>query len=304
MKVIFHEVSKKYLIALSMILLMISGCGKSPDKSGLNGNSDFLKALWITDDREWPKEDSLMYGDFPAPVFRKEFILKGEVKSAILNITAAGYYKASINGKPIGKNILDPAWTDFSKRIYYSEYEITSDLLPGKNCLGTTLGNGFYNLLPMKMWSTYNLRDYLPVGKPMFIASLKITYITGEIEEVNTNSEWKYSYGPVIRNSVYLGEVFDAGREIKGWNTPDFDDKGWKNSVVDHGPGGKLQKAFFPAVQITGKCKPVSILSTEKNRWIADMGVNFTGLYTIKLRGSPATQLFYGSERDFMKMAP
>ncbi len=145
----------------------------------------------------------------------------------------------------------------------------------------------------MKMWSTYNLRDYLPVGKPMFIASLKITYDNGEIEEINTNSGWKYSYGAVIRNSVYLGEVYDAGKEIKGWNTPDFDDKGWESSVIHSGPGGKLEKAFFPAVQVTGKCKPAGIISAGKNTWIIDMGVNFTGLYTVRLKGQPGDTIAF-----------
>ncbi|MBK7713585.1 MAG: alpha-L-rhamnosidase N-terminal domain-containing protein [Bacteroidales bacterium] len=144
------------------------------------------------------------------------------------------------------QNILDPAWTNYSRRVYYSEYDITQDLHPGKNCIGTTIGNGFFNPLPMKMWSTYNLRDYLPVGKPMFIASLKITYDNGEIEEINTNSGWKYSYGAVIRNSVYLGEVYDAGKEIKGWNTPDFDDKGWETLL-------------FTAVPVANSKKPSSL---------------------------------------------
>ena len=115
---------------------MISGCGNSHDQSGKNENSDFQHAVWITDNREWPVADSLMYGDFPAPLFRKEFSVKKEVKSATLYITAAGYYSASVNGKTIGKNYLDPAWTDFSKRIYYSEYDITSDIKEGNNCIG------------------------------------------------------------------------------------------------------------------------------------------------------------------------
>ena len=43
-----------------------------------------------------------------------------------------------------------------------------------------------------------------------------------KVEEINTDSSWKYSYGPVIRNSVYLGEVYNAGKEIEGWNLPGF----------------------------------------------------------------------------------
>ena len=84
---------------------------------------------------------------------------------------------------------------------------------------GITLGNGFYNPLPMKMWGRYNLRKNMPVGNPKTIARLKIEYKNGEIEEVITDNSWKYSYGPILKNNVYLGEVYDAGKEKSGWNT-------------------------------------------------------------------------------------
>jgi alpha-L-rhamnosidase len=137
----------------------------------------------------------------------------------------------------------------------------------------------------MRMWSTFNLRDYLPVGKPVLIARLKLVYNNGEIQEVNTNGSWKYSYGPVLKNNVYLGEVYNAGKEIEGWNLAGFNDSGWKKSVQNDGPGGKLEKAFFPPIQVTGKHKPVAVLSPEKGTYILDMGVNFTGLYRIRLKG-------------------
>lgn len=272
----------KILITISCLSILFS-CGKTPDRTAEMG--DLTSASWITDAQEWPVTDSLMYGEFPAPLFRKEFSVKENLKSATLYITAAGYYSASINGKPIGENYLDPAWTNFSKRIYYAEFDITSDIKEGTNCLGTTIGNGFYNLLPMRMWSTYNLRDYLPVGKPTFIVRLKLEYDTGETEVVITDRSWKFSYGPVLKNNVYLGEVYHAGKEIEGWNLVGFDDSGWKKSVENRGPGGILLKAFFPPIQVTGRHNPIAVTSPERGIYIMDMGVNFTGLYRIRLKG-------------------
>lgn len=275
----------RMLIVLSLVVLLFTGCSKSQNKNIGNIKGELQDADWITDGRVWPVTDSLMYGDFPAPLFRKEFQVRKEVKSATLFITAAGYYRASLNGKTIDKNYLDPAWTNYSKRVYYSEYDVTSGIKTGDNCIGATIGNGFYNPLPMKMWSTYNLRNYLPVGKPSLIAKLKIVYSNGETEEINTGSKWKYTYGPIIRNNVYLGEVYCGGKEVEGWDLPGFNDKAWGSSVISDGPGGNLEKAFFPPVQITDKCNPVNVLPSAQNRWIVDMGVNYTGLYRIKLRG-------------------
>ena len=272
----------KILIAFFLFPILLS-CNKSTDRP--SENADFLHSSWITDARVWPVADSLMYGEYPAPLFRKEFSVKGSLKSATLYITAAGYYSAFLNGKPIGKNYLDPAWTDYSKRIYYTEFDITSDIKEGTNCIGTTIGNGFYNPLPMRMWSTFNLRDYLPVGKPTFIARLKLEYDNGETEVVITDRSWKYSYGPILKNNVYLGEVYNAGKEIEGWNLAGFDDSGWKKSDENSGPGGILQKAFFPPIQLTGRHNPIAVSSPERGIYIMDMGVNFTGLYRIRLKG-------------------
>ncbi|MBK7438315.1 MAG: alpha-L-rhamnosidase N-terminal domain-containing protein [Saprospiraceae bacterium] len=83
--------------------------------------------MWITGASELPTTDSLFYLLItPSPLFRKEFTVNNSVDEAKLCITAAGYYHASLNGTRLRKKVLDPAWTDFSKRIYYSEYDVTS----------------------------------------------------------------------------------------------------------------------------------------------------------------------------------
>lgn len=118
------------------------------------------KALWLEDGIALPESDSLFYLDHPAPLFRKTFKTNKSVQSASLSITAAGYFKASLNGQGIKENVLDPAWTDFSKRIYYSEYDVTSLVQKGDNCIGVSLGNGFYNPLPLRLRSALTSENY------------------------------------------------------------------------------------------------------------------------------------------------
>lgn len=278
------KINTLYMLIIST-LLFFSGCGGHKALVSEDTNGDLKNALWITDKGEWPLSDSAMFGDLPAPLFRKCFNVKDDVKTATLYITAAGYYSAFINGEKIGKNILDPAWTRFSKRIYYSEYDLTGALKPGNNTLAATLGNGFYNPLPMKLFGKYNLQNELPSGKPALIARLVIEYMNGTADEIVSDTSWKHSYGPVRKNNVYLGEVYNCNKEITGWNLPDFNDNDWHTSIKCEGPGGNLQKAFFPAVQVTDTISPLSVESLPKGRYIIDMGVNFTGLYRIRLRG-------------------
>lgn len=273
-------------IKIAIILLSIIACSKIHDKTEQRNLDPLANAQWIEEVRDLPVNDSLFYLDNPSPLFRKEFKTDKTIENATLFITAAGYYHASINGARIGKNVLDPAWTDFSKRIYYTEYDLTSLIHQGDNCLGVSLGNGFYNPLPLRKWGRRNLRADINVGKPTFIAKLLINYKNGTSEEIITDTSWKHADGPLTKNSVYLGVAYDARKEIEGWNNPGFNDTTWKEVKMGAGPGGKLEKAFFPPVQVTQNIKPKEVSSPNKGVYIVDMGVNFTGTYKIKLGGN------------------
>ena len=270
----------------ALLLFLFFACSYGVAQNEFSGFGKEDKAQWISDDRELPESDSLFYLDYPAPLFRKDFSLKGNVQKATLFITAAGYYKATLNGAPIGKNELDPAWTDYSKRIYYSEYDVTSHLTSGDNCLGVSLGNGFYNPLPLRKWGHRNLRRDLTVGKPTFIAKLILQYKNGETEAIVSDGSWKYTYGPMVKNDVYLGVVYDARKEVKQWDRAGLDVRSWNFAKIGKSPGGQLQKAFSPPVQVTEEITPVNIYSPENGVYIVDMGINFTGTYKIKLSGT------------------
>jgi len=249
-------------------------------------------ANWITAGQVEPSADSLLFGDHPAPLFRKEFSINGRVAHAYLTITAAGYYQIYINGKTIEYNLLDPAWTNFAKRIYSSTFEVTSQLAGGVNSIGVQLGNGFYNPLPMRMFGSFNLRKALPFGEPCFIARLRLIYADGTTKEIITDRSWKTAPGAYIRNNVYLGVWYDARRETNGWSSPGFSEDFWQSSVVTKGPGGKIQETFFPAVKLTEHLHPIAIHS-KGQRVILDFGVNMTGSYRIKLSGATGDSIHF-----------
>ena len=282
------------LLTLSCMLVFLTTCQRS------SITDPFENAAWIGEQQSGPLPDSLMYGDIPAPLFRKAFSVRKEIQSAVLSITAAGYYRAYINGEEVGANFLDPAWTDYSKRIYYAEYDLAGQVVQGENCIGTTLGNGFYNPLPLRMWGRRNLRESLPVGQPVFIAKLELFYIDGTKEEIVSDTSWKYAHGPILKNNVYLGEVYDGRADIPGWKQPEFNDAKWLAAELHDGPGGRLQEAFFPPVQVTGKIRPLEVYAPSEGIYIADMGKNFTGVYRIKLKGEPGdTVTFRFGERIY-----
>jgi alpha-L-rhamnosidase len=80
-----------------------------------------------------------------APLFRREFSLSSALESAVLNISGLGYYEAWINGERVGDHVLDPAQTDYERRVFYVAYDVTTLVRQGSNCIAVMLGNGWYN---------------------------------------------------------------------------------------------------------------------------------------------------------------
>ena len=67
-------------------------------------------------------------------------------------MSGLGYYELRLNGRRVGDRVLDPGWTDYSKRVLYSTYDVTAQLKPGRNAVGAMLGRGWYDPLPLNMW--------------------------------------------------------------------------------------------------------------------------------------------------------
>jgi len=254
------------------------------------------KAQWIGDGRPQFERDEDFYQDDPMPLFRKTFSANKAIADARLYICGLGYYESYINGSKVGDHVLDPGWTAHREQALYVTYDITGMLQRGSNAIGVMLGNGWYNPLPLRLFRFANLRDHQQTGRPVVKAQLLIRYMDGTSEIICTDQTWKTKQGPIVRNNVYLGEHYDARREIKNWNTTRIKDDDWQSAVVAKGPSGKLTPQMAPAVKIGEVVKPVRIYEQEPGKYIVDMGINFAGVARINVRGPAGTkiQIRYG----------
>ena len=259
-------------------------------------NPEDWKAGWIFDGRPTPEEDADFYREDPAPLFRKDFILDQRPVKARLYISGLGYYEARLNGSRVGDQFLDPGWTDCADRILYSTYDVTALLQKGTNCLGAVLGNGWYNPLPLRMWGRLNLREHLAVGRPCLIAQLEIHFADGSSHTVVTDKSWKVHEGPLLRNNIYLGEVYDARCEIPGWDTAGFDGSAWSQAALAPEPGGRLQAQSQPPIRAVEVIRPVGISEPSPGVFIFDFGENFAGWARLQVEAPQGTkiQLRYG----------
>jgi len=249
------------------------------------------KAKWISDQRALPTKDEDFYKETPNPLLWKEIKLKKEVKSARLYIAGLGYSIAYINGQRVGDHMLDMPWTQFGKQVMYNTFDVTSMLRKGENAVGVMLGNGWYNPMPIKMFQRWNLRDYLTIGKPCLKAQLRITLSDSSTQTIVTNESWKTGDGPILKNSVYLGELYDARLELKGWTEATFDDSNWQNAKLEAGPKGQLIARYMPPVRATKILKPVKMTEPKPGVYLFDFGQNFAGAPRLKVKGAAGTKV-------------
>jgi alpha-L-rhamnosidase len=252
--------------------------------------SDWLGAKWIDDGKPLPAKDEDFYQPDPAPLLRTEFTITKPVVRARLHMAGIGHAYASLNGARVNADELGPPWTNFDRSVLFNSYEV--DVHQGINCLGLTLGNGWFNPLPLRMWGGRNIREALPTGRPRAIALLVVEHADGSRTTVTTGEGWRTTGGPTVRNSVFLGEERDARLAISGWDEPGFDASSWKPARVTDAPLDPLKPILdMPPVRKTGAIRPVAITSPAPGTHIVDFGENFTGLPEIMLNVPAGTRM-------------
>ena len=224
----------------------------------------------------------------PAPYFRKFFQADKKIKKARAYIAVGGLYELYINGRRIGNHQLDPMYTRFDRRNLYVAYDITSQLQQGKNAVGVLLGNGWYNHQSMAIW----FFDRAPWrNRPAFCMDMRITYEDGTIETVTSGIDWKTALSPVIFNSIYTAEHYDARLEQEGWNTIDFDDSGWEQAINRSAPSSQIVSQQLHPIRHVREIPAESVNKLNDTAYVFDIGRNISGISRITLSAPEGTTI-------------
>ena len=169
----------------------------------------FENAKWITRTpcRVWrmPSYEELS----PAPYLTKSFDVEKAVDLAVLNIVAYGQGAYFINGKKIPDSYLPTVHSLTDKTLVYSSYDLTGDIVNGKNKIGVVIGNDFQTN------ASNPFRGYVRM-----IAQLDITYKDGTEEQIVSDTSWKTADSPILFDMRRCGEKFDARLKINGFPKP------------------------------------------------------------------------------------
>jgi len=233
------------------------------------------KATWIepvqSDERQ-----------MPGLLVRKEFAVTKKIASARAYVTSHGFYELHINGKKVGDEIFTPGWTSYNKRLQYQVFDITAMLQQGANGVGAMLADGWYRsaLAWENNWAIW--------GKKLaFLCQLQITFTDGSEQTIVTDNSWKSSQdGPVVKDGIYVGESYDARKEMKGWDNAGFDDSKWKAaSATDYSKNNLIAVQTVPVKKIQ-ELTPIRIFKTPKGLLVADFGQNMVGWVRLKVKGN------------------
>ncbi|WP_244629671.1 alpha-L-rhamnosidase [Martelella limonii] len=187
----------------------------------------------------------------------------------VLHISALGLYRAFINGKRVGDDLLTPGWTCYDDRIAYQSYDISGLVTDGENRIEIWLGDGWYR--SQIMWAEQPILNCWGdrIGAiAEIVAGDEICLATGE--------NWKSGLLPITRSGIYYGEDYDARLEALqltgGVECLDFD----THKLVAH--------EIAPVRELPVNA-PVASWTDADGRTIFDFGQNAGGYVRITLSG-------------------
>lgn len=213
------------------------------------------------------------------PIFRKNFRITKRVKQAIAYISGLGHFELSINGEKTGNHFLDPGWTKYDKQAQYVTFDVTKQVVQGKNAIGVMLGNGFYYVPPERYRKITGFYGY-----PKLICRLLLQYADGSSEDIVSDGSWKTAAGPITFSSIYGGEDYNANLEQNGWNKPAFNDAAWKNVILTNGPLHLAAQSQEP-IKIFESFPAKTINQPKPNIWVYDLGQNASAIPEIIVTG-------------------
>ena len=211
--------------------------------------------------------------DVHDPAVAKMFCVSAGLTSAVLKVTGVGYYEARINGRKVGQKVLDPTPTDYTRRVYYSTYDVSGLLHSGTNEIRILLGNGLYNVQSEAAWK-FNQAPWH--GSPRGIAALDLAFADGTKSRVATDPSWRAVPSPVAFNDFREGEVVLSRAGVAAQP---------RNAEEMSAPGGTLVPAEHPGAEIVREYPVAEVETLPDGSTLYDFGFNIAGWARIRFSG-------------------
>ena len=200
---------------------------------------------------------------------QKEFNLAKRATRARIYVTGMGAYHLIFNGKKVSQDILTPGLTNAMKTSPYQIYEVSNDdLTIGVNFITATLGNA---------WQKGSVPCRL-------LFQMELEFYDGSRQTVISDGSWKTRLSPIISNSIYGGEIYNAQLEYG---------KDWENAAImdDLQSTAELKPSISPQAKIIKEIKAVKITEPRKGRYVFDFGQNIVGFTYLQTEGKATKEI-------------
>jgi len=241
----------------------------------VSASAAFVTALAPTD---WAA--SWITGGYNQRQLRTEFSVNKTFSRAYAHVSGLGYFELWCNGHKVGDHMLDVGWTDYAKRSYYVTLDITDCLKPGRNAFGVMLGNSWFSCAGSQP-GCINTAPQLMMQATGYDTSSVVTFAS------SNTADWKVHSGPIIADSLYNGETYNALLETPGWTSAGFDSGSWQTATAATWAPKTLSPQSFPPIRKLRAFSPRQI-TLVGDKYIVDFGQNTAGIVRLTVRDCPA----------------
>ena len=262
---------------------------KTPDQSLAYGSSPWNNSATLPNTITVGKHTS-------APMLRKSFDIQKDIAKARIYIVGLGLYDLYVNGENPDDTVLNPAHTQYEDTVHYRAYDVTEMLSSGKNAIAVELGDGFYHL-NLGSWS-WNSAPWYDDTKLLF--ELDIEYTDGTKETIVSDESWKtYGDGPITVNNMYLGDTYDATKEVENWTSVTFDDSAWDAVSLMNAPEGDIAFENMEPMRKLATYTP-TVKKVADGKWLITSPLMVTGWAKINIDAPKGTEIkiSYGEKLD------
>ena len=226
--------------------------------------------------------------DSPAPMFRRHFEVGAGLLEARLEVSALGVGELYLNGRRVTDDRFVSAFSDYTKTLWYTSYDVTIPLNEGENVAAAMLGNGYFN---ESLHTPWNFNDAVWRDSPKLCFCLKLRYID-RTEYIVSDGDWlaDIESTPCTFNQLRLGEIYDSRLAID-WMKPEFDDSSWERAIYADSPGGEFVEYPCEPIREDKVYECVSLTKNVSGAYVFDFGQNMSGYVRISANQPAGTKL-------------
>lgn len=207
----------------------------------------------------------------PAPWFKKDITIGGDMEKAEITVCGLGFYELYLNGSRITKGLLCPYISNPDDIVFYDHYDITEALSEGDNEFQFLLGNGMQNAFGGFIWD-FDKASFRSAPKLAF--AIEILYKNGKRELIEADESVFTKPSKILSDDLRLGEIYDATAESREWS----------NALPASTPKGEKRISTAKPIVPREKLSPVKIWR-EDEAYIYDFGINTSGVCRLKING-------------------